>query len=76
MTGFGKANISISRKKFSVEVRSVNSKGLDANFRLPGIYREKETELKNLLSEKLLVAFEKSQKPSYLCAEKETVGHL
>ena len=53
MTGFGKANASIKGKKISVEARSVNSKGLDANFRLPNLYREKETELKNLLSEKL-----------------------
>ncbi len=53
MTGFGKANTSFKGKKVSVEARSVNSKGLDANFRLPNIYREKETELKNLLSEKL-----------------------
>ena len=53
MTGFGKATISLNGKKISVEARSVNSKGLDTNFRLPNIYREKETELRNLLSEKL-----------------------
>ena len=53
MTGFGKATTSIKGKKLSVEARSVNSKGLDANLRLPNIYREKETELKNLLSDKL-----------------------
>ena len=53
MTGFGKANTSFKGKKVSVEARSVNSKGLDTNFRLPTIYREKEIELKNLLSEKL-----------------------
>ncbi len=53
MTGFGKANTSVRGKKVSVETRSVNSKGLDVNFRLPGVYREKETELRNLLSDKL-----------------------
>ena len=53
MTGFGKANASLKGRKISVEARSVNSKGLDANFRLPNIYREKETELKNLLADKL-----------------------
>jgi len=53
MTGFGKANASIKGKKISVEARSVNSKGLDTNFRLPNLYREKETELKNIFSEKL-----------------------
>ena len=53
MTGFGKANVSLRSKKISIEARSVNSKGLDTNFRLPNIYREKETELRNFLSEKL-----------------------
>jgi len=53
MTGFGKANTSFKGKKVSVEARSVNSKGLDTNFRLPNIYREKETEIRNFLSEKL-----------------------
>ena len=53
MTGFGKANASLKGRKIFVEARSVNSKGLDANFRLPNIYREKETELKNLLADKL-----------------------
>lgn len=53
MTGFGKATVSLKGKKISIEARSVNSKGLDTNFRLPGIYREKETELRNLLADKL-----------------------
>lgn len=53
MTGFGKANVSLRGKKISIEARSVNSKGLDTNFRLPNIYREKETELRNFLSDKL-----------------------
>ena len=53
MTGFGKASVSLKEKKISIEARSVNSKGLDAGFRLPSVYREKETEIKNLLSEKL-----------------------
>ena len=53
MTGFGKAQVSLKGKKTSVEARSVNSKGLDTNFRLPSVYREKETELKNMLGEKL-----------------------
>ena len=53
MTGFGKASASVRGKKVAVEARSVNSKGMDINFRLPNVYREKETELRNLLSEKL-----------------------
>lgn len=53
MTGFGKASANLSGKKISIEVRSVNSKQLDANFRLPNLYREKEVEIKNLFAEKL-----------------------
>lgn len=53
MTGFGKANVSLKRKKISIEARSVNSKGMDTNFRLPNNLREKETELRNFLSDKL-----------------------
>lgn len=53
MTGFGKADVTLKGKKFSVEVRSVNSRGMDANFRLPNNLREKETELMNFLSDKL-----------------------
>lgn len=53
MTGFGKADVSIDGNKITVEARSVNSKGLDTNFRLPNIYREKEHEIRNFLSDKL-----------------------
>ena len=52
MTGFGRSQVSVKGKKMSVEIRSVNSKSLDTNFRLPSIYREKETELRNSLSTK------------------------
>lgn len=53
MTGFGKANHMQDGKGVSIEMRSVNSKSLDLNFRLPSNYREKESEIKNLVSEKL-----------------------
>ena len=53
MTGFGKARASVKARKINIEMRSVNSKGLDTNFRLPNSYREKETEIRNLLSDKL-----------------------
>lgn len=52
MTGFGKANANYQNKKITVEVRSVNSKQLDASIRMPNVYKEKETELKSVLSEK------------------------
>ncbi|MBI3502408.1 MAG: YicC family protein [Bacteroidetes bacterium] len=53
MTGFGKSAGKVKDRKISVEARSVNSKGLDTNFRLPNLFRDKEIELKNFLSEKL-----------------------
>ncbi len=53
MTGYGKAVAEYSDKKTTVEIRSLNSKGLDLNTRLPFLYKEKELEIRKLLSEKL-----------------------
>ncbi|MFN5620707.1 MAG: YicC/YloC family endoribonuclease [Flavobacteriales bacterium] len=53
MTGFGKTESTIGNKKFTVEVRSLNSKQLDLNMRIPGAYREKELELRSWLSENI-----------------------
>jgi uncharacterized protein (TIGR00255 family) len=51
MTGFGKTEGTIGNKKFTVELRSLNSKQLDLNMRIPSAYREKELELRSWLSE-------------------------
>ncbi len=51
MTGYGKANLLLKGKKISIEARSVNSKSLDINFRLPSTYREKENEIRSLISD-------------------------
>ena len=53
MTGFGKAVNQLSNKKIIVEIKSLNSKSLDLNVRLPQVYREKELELRKLLSDSL-----------------------
>jgi uncharacterized protein (TIGR00255 family) len=53
MTGFGKASLQLSTKKITVEVKSLNSKGLDLNTRMPSVYRENELALRNLLAQKL-----------------------
>lgn len=53
MTGYGKATLELNNKKFTIEVRSLNSKQLDLNVRIPGLYREKELDLRNRLSRKL-----------------------
>lgn len=47
MTGYGKAVADFAGKQITVELRSVNSKQLDLNTRMPGLYREKELELRN-----------------------------
>lgn len=47
MTGFGKHVSELPDKKITVEVRSLNSKQLDLNVRIPGLYREKELELRS-----------------------------
>ena len=54
MTGWGKAVCELPGKKLSVEIKSLNSKQLDLSVRMPSIFREKELELRNLVSEKLL----------------------
>ncbi len=51
MTGFGKAEGTVGNKKFTVELRALNSKQLDLNIRIPSAYREKELELRSWLSE-------------------------
>lgn len=50
MTGFGRAESTVGTKKVSVEVKSLNSKGLDLNLRLPSYYRSKEMDLRSFLS--------------------------
>lgn len=50
MTGYGKATREINDKKFTVEIKSLNSKQLDLSVRLPGLYREKEVPLRNYVS--------------------------
>jgi uncharacterized protein (TIGR00255 family) len=51
MTGFGKAVIELPGKKISVEIKSLNSKQLDLNAKIPSAYREKEIEIRTLLSQ-------------------------
>ncbi|MGB3948139.1 MAG: DUF1732 domain-containing protein [Bacteroidia bacterium] len=53
MTGFGKAIAEVFGKKVTVEIRSVNSKSMDLNVRMPYLYKEKELELKSEVSKQL-----------------------
>lgn len=54
MTGFGKAEVQINGKNITVEVKSLNSKQLDLNVKTPMIYRDREYDIRNLLSSKLI----------------------
>jgi uncharacterized protein (TIGR00255 family) len=53
MTGFGKATLQLPTKKITVEVKSLNSKGLDLSVRMPSTYREMELGLRNQIALKL-----------------------
>ena len=53
MTGFGKASMQLPTKKITVEVKSLNSKGLDLSVRMPSSYREMELGLRNQIALKL-----------------------
>lgn len=53
MTGYGKSVAELPQKKITIEVKSLNSKQLDLNLKLPWLYKEKETEIRNILSQKL-----------------------
>jgi len=53
MTGFGKTTCELENKKITIEIRSLNSKQLDLFARIPNVYKEKEIELRNLVSQKL-----------------------
>ena len=53
MTGFGKGEAVCNDKKFRVELRSVNSKQLDLNIKIPGKYRAAEAEVRAILTREL-----------------------
>jgi len=53
MTGYGKSVIQLPTKKISIEIKSLNSKSLDLNARIPSLYREKELEIRKLIASKL-----------------------
>jgi uncharacterized protein (TIGR00255 family) len=54
MTGFGKAEFEVGNKKITLEIKSLNSKQLDINTRVPALYREKDIEIRRLISEMLI----------------------
>lgn len=53
MTGFGKYVVQLPTKKITIEIKSLNSKSIDLNARMPSSYREKELELRKLIASSL-----------------------
>lgn len=54
MTGYGKSIIQLETKKISLELKSLNSKNLDINTRFPGVYKEKEIQVRRLVANSLV----------------------
>jgi len=53
MTGFGKSVLELPKRKVSIEIKTLNSKLLDISSRISGFYKNRELELRSLLSKKL-----------------------
>ena len=53
MTGFGKSIVTLPGKKITIEIKSLNSKGVDLNVRIPSSLREKELRMRNHVAKAL-----------------------
>jgi uncharacterized protein (TIGR00255 family) len=54
MTGYGKSIVQLPTKKITIELKSLNSKSLDMNVRIPSFYKEKELPLRRLVAKSLV----------------------
>ena len=54
MTGYGKAVCETDNKKITVEIKTLNSKQTDINTRISGFFKEKDIEIRSLLSKELI----------------------
>ncbi len=54
MTGYGKAVLQLPTKKITIELKSLNSKNLDINVRIPSYYKEKELNVRKKLASTLV----------------------
>ena len=54
MTGYGKAVLQLPTKKVTIEIKSLNSKNLDLNVRIPSYYKEKELAVRKKLASSLV----------------------
>ena len=51
MTGYGKTEVLLATKKISIEIKSLNSKNLDLNIRIPSLYKEKELSIRKTIAQ-------------------------
>ena len=65
MTGYGKAVLDITGRKLTIEIKTLNSKQLDLNLKIPGYFREKEWEVRSLLTQR----FERGKIDFYIGTE-------
>ena len=72
MTGYGKADARVEGKKIHVEIKSLNSKSLDLSARIAPLYREKEMEIRQMISKEL----ERGKVDFNLWVEKEAVAQV
>lgn len=54
MTGYGKSVLQLPTKKITIEIKSLNSKNLDMNARIPSFYKEKELPLRSMIAKSLV----------------------
>ena len=54
MTGYGKSVLQLPTKKVTIEIKSLNSKSLDLNVRIPSYYKEKELDVRKKLANELV----------------------
>ncbi|MDP4600932.1 MAG: hypothetical protein NWS84_07300, partial [Polaribacter sp.] len=54
MTGYGKSVLQLPTKKVTIEIKSLNSKTLDLNVRIPSYYKEKELDVRKKLANELI----------------------
>lgn len=53
MTGFGRAEATVGNKKITIEVKSLNSKGIDLNIKIPSLFRTQEMPIRTMLSQEV-----------------------
>lgn len=50
MTGYGKSTFTIGNKKITIEIKTLNSKQLDLNLKIPAQYRDKEWDMRSMIA--------------------------